>query len=70
MGKRKGYELIALNKDEVERAYGRFDDNESWGVYELFDIIEGWKDADMDRRVIIRPFPNDSLPQPKQGESK
>jgi hypothetical protein len=61
---RVGYELVALNKDGEERAYVRFDEGESWGVYELFDLIEGWKDADLDRRVVIRPFPNASLPKP------
>lgn len=62
---RVGYELVALNKDGEERAFARFDEGESWGVFELFDLIEGWKDADINRRVIIRPFPNESLPKPE-----
>lgn len=63
MGPRKGYEIVALNKNGEERAYARFDEGESWGVYEFFDLIEGWKDVDLDRRIIIRPFPSPLLPQ-------
>lgn len=63
------YQLVAIDKNGNERATVSFGD-EPWDVFELFDIIEGWMQTDIERRVIICPFPKQNQMNSDGGSNK